>query len=313
MKYLGPSLKNFLQRKFSSVNEFYIELKKFVAINDKNRITHKSLLEDPLKMCNFVSVLQKDLNSVRELLKLVNLEKNLLTMEVVDSQNRVHKAIIKLSNCKEPITVVNHDLPLKKANSEIRKFCEKFINLIKSLQEFWDLVTLIDSSCIVIEPYNPTLKDNFRRIKLSETFSVSFTIDPENPNVMPNFQFYGCQSEINHHKEILQNSIINDKWDQNENLLKNISKILCTKIPNKMSSDNNDLCKLVRDGECAICFTTLLENELPNEVCESHKCKSLYHSKCLKTYLCSLPNVRESFGKIIGLCPNCDNVIFCSL
>ena len=52
-------------------------------------------------------------------------------------------------------------------HSSLEEVYQKFIMDIENLKVFWDEIQSIDENCWVLEPSNPSLADNKRRINLS--------------------------------------------------------------------------------------------------------------------------------------------------
>lgn len=325
-KLLGSSLKNFLQNEFYDVQQFYIQFKDFVNSQIRIEVELEPWLKNPLNTCTLIKALQQDIKTAGEYIKFINMDARTVDIETIDAQFRSHKAVLKLNQGypKQPVEILYLDLPKVKSvfNDNIcdfssictvSEFSRKFVSLVQTFQEFWNVLSVVDSHCWVLDPPNPTYQDVFRRIKLSDTLSVGLTLNPLKPRQIPGLKLFGCQSDVNNCREILQKNLEKDtSWDCNKDLIYNISNMLDMNIPNKLFAEPDAL-KLDEEQECAICFMKRLNDELPNEVCDAPTCKTLFHSVCLFTYLSAFPKNREYFSKIKGECPNCDSVISCSV
>lgn len=325
-KWLGSSLINFLKNKFDSVQDFYTKFYEFVNKNLSCELELDYWALNPLDAYSFIKTLQEELRSIGEIVKSFNIEDKLISLEIIDDQFRSHKAVLKLPQNypRESVIIVSHNLPIVNecgqentsdwiAVHSVLEFSKKFEEVVNVFQDFWNLISLVDANCWVLDPPSPTFKDVFRRIKLSNTLSVAFTVNPYQPRQLPIIKLFGRQTDVDNFQEVLQKNLSKDMWDCNQDLIYNISNVLDVTIPNKMFSEDIDMFGVAEEEECAICYEWRLNNEIPNEICEKITCKSLFHTTCLFTYLSSISKNQLYFGKIQGQCPNCEDIISCSV
>ncbi|XP_018578449.1 E3 ubiquitin-protein ligase FANCL-like [Anoplophora glabripennis] len=69
---------------------------------------------------------------------------------------------------------------------------------------------------------------------------------------------------------------------------------------------------LVNSGDCSICFSSRLNDKLPEVICKNKVCENCYHVECLYEWLMSV-NARRFFSDVVGLCPNCEKNITCPI
>ncbi|KAK6637256.1 hypothetical protein RUM44_007670 [Polyplax serrata] len=324
-KLLNHRLDCFLENEFKNPYDFHDKFTEFVRETLKNdKRNSEDWLKNPLGFCTLITSLQEDLKTSGKYIKDVNIDKMILTVEMVDAQFRTHTAVLKLSEGypKEPVKVEQINLPsaktlfnedkfdFEKAHT-VDDFCKQFEKAIVAFQDFWNIISPIDIHCCTLDPPHPTYCDTYRRIKLSNTLSLGLTLDPLRPKQMPKMKLFGCKEDIDKQRDILQKNLEKELWDCQEDLIHNLNKILELLIPNKIYGDHIDRLGITHRSECAICFKERLNDELPNEMCNEPGCKSIYHTLCLFTYLSSVPKNREYFGMMQGECPNCNAAISC--
>jgi len=62
-------------------------------------------------------------------------------------------------------------------------------------------------NCWIIDPLEPNKSHMYRRIHLSQSISVTITIDPLNPTALPRIQFLGSDNEVKRQKDDVSNNI----------------------------------------------------------------------------------------------------------
>lgn len=103
-----------------------------------------------------------------------------------DECGRAHSLQIAI-NCnatKDVFTIINPDLPeqlakdFEKSWSSLTELYNKFVGIIDSLQDFFDIMGELDQQCYVLDPERPTRRECFRRIWLCKKtfFSHNFKI-----------------------------------------------------------------------------------------------------------------------------------------
>lgn len=67
---------------------------------------------------------------------------------------------------------------------------------------------LINRNCWVIDPLEPDKSHMYRRIHLSQSISMTVTIDPVNPTALPVIKFSGTDSEVKRQTNNVSSNII---------------------------------------------------------------------------------------------------------
>jgi len=65
----------------------------------------------------------------------------------------------------------------------------------------------ITRNCWVIDPPEPNKSHMYRRIHLSQSISVTITIDPLNPTALPTLKFSGSDNEVKKQIDDVSNNI----------------------------------------------------------------------------------------------------------
>lgn len=162
--------------------------------------------------------------------------------------------------------------------------------------------TNVTRNCWVIDPLKPNKSHLYRRIHLSQSLSVTITIDPLNP--LPVIKFSGCDNEVKRQTDDVSNNIhvcfiymhdvynylntnlisnliyvnmlILQKWDHDCSILENLKMLLnMYEFPEQQESMEEK--KAIINNECGICFS----DELPDKICNNKKCMRYFHSVCL--------------------------------
>lgn len=149
-------------KNFTNIHALIKSLQKLIEEKSEKKENPKPWLQNPLKTHSFYKRLEEEINQVGEYIKLIDVEKGLLEIEVTDEFMRLHKATLKINYNypKEPIQVVFHDLPIQEGNQMQRSidlkgvttvagFCKKFIQCVEAFQGFWNDIALVDSRCWV--------------------------------------------------------------------------------------------------------------------------------------------------------------------
>lgn len=109
----------------------------------------------------------------------VNLERCFITADLCevslvsgDLNGRKHELVIGVDYEKsgaEIFFVKRHNLPkgsFEKISSSLKEICEDFLQIVRSLQSFWDVMDVFDEDFWVLDPENPKRGDTHRRIVL---------------------------------------------------------------------------------------------------------------------------------------------------
>ena len=91
--------------------------------------------------------------------------------------------------------------------------------------------------------------------------------------------------------------------DPTDKPLNNIRRVLNVTFPARSElSEQSGI-------ECAICYTSRVNDALPDRVCDDTNCCKSFHSKCLLEWLRSVPSSQQSFDTVFGRCPYCTHPI----
>lgn len=106
------------------------------------------------------------------------------------------------------------------------------------------------------------------------------------------------------------------KWKHNKTISENFTCLLEITFPgpsnaNAMEEDDKEI-------ECGICYAQYLpvDDELkghsgaqPDYICDNSNCNRVFHTICLKDWLCSITTTRQSFDILFGNCPYCSDPV----
>ncbi|KAI4454785.1 ubiquitin ligase protein phf9 fanconi anemia group l protein [Holotrichia oblita] len=250
------------------------------------------------------------------------ISKDLKTIDIIqlDERMREHSVKIEVNYTKDGklFKIVECNLPQNERESSLEDddslivLYERFMNRIDcpELQSMFDLFDEIDKFCWVIDPEKPTRKDLYRRIVLDTNLSMVIVFNPSEIRHLPEIKFLGPHNAVKKYKEIVSRNFLN--WNPNEDVLSELLKLLeIDNFPSKPEHSEGDEL-LINDGECCICFSLRLNEQLPDIVCSNTSCNQFFHSQCLYEWLRSL-NSRKFYHEICGQCPNCEKTIRCSL
>ncbi|OUC40925.1 hypothetical protein D917_03712 [Trichinella nativa] len=125
---------------------------------------------------------------------------------------------------------------------------EEFSNQVDRNRDFWNQLKSIDNNAYVIEPKNPTYKDNYRRIYLDEHVTLVIVVNIDEPRLLPDISLIGPENALVPFRDRMNRNIL--KWDNSEFLLENLQCLfeLEFQMPNEQSL-TDELAPL----ECLIC------------------------------------------------------------
>ncbi|XP_025987010.1 E3 ubiquitin-protein ligase FANCL [Solenopsis invicta] len=188
----------------------------------------------------------------------------------------------------------------------------KFKWQVELLERAWEHLKEIDENCWVIDPLEPNKSHMYRCIHLSQSISVTITIDPMNPTALPTIKFFGSDNEVKRQKDDVSNNIHN--WNPDHSILENLRMLLnMYEFPEQQDS-LDDSKGIFRNRECGICFFEKSEtDELPNKICNNERCMKHFHSACLSRWLQTNAANQVVFGHIHGNCPHCKENISCPI
>ncbi|EZA62218.1 hypothetical protein DMN91_003592 [Ooceraea biroi] len=225
----------------------------------------------------------------------------------------------RCNNIKPPWKVVFSDLPkipafegFEKNVTNLTVTITKFKWGVELLEKAWEQLKEIDRNCWVIGPLEPKRSHMYRRIHLSQSLSVTVTIDPLNPTALPGIQFLGSDNEVKKQKDDVSNNIHN--WNENCSVLKNLRILLNMYDFPEQQQSLEDEEAIIGSRECGICFFTKSDtDELPDKICNNERCMKHFHSVCLARWLQTKAGNLIVFGYIHGTCPHCKEHISCSI
>ncbi|XP_011880434.1 PREDICTED: E3 ubiquitin-protein ligase FANCL [Vollenhovia emeryi] len=226
---------------------------------------------------------------------------------------------LTLQRCNDvgaPWKVVSSDMPaiptFEKNVTNLSIAMTKFKWQVELLERAWEQLREIDENCWVIDPPEPNKSHMYRRIHLSQSLSVTITIDPLNPTVLQSITFSGSDNEVKRQKEEVNNNLKN--WNRDCNILENLRIMLNTYEFPEQQESMDDSKGIIGSRECGICFSEKSEtDELPHKICNNERCMKHFHSACLSRWLQMNAENQVVFGHIYGNCPHCKEKISCPI
>ncbi|KRX37436.1 putative 39S ribosomal protein L45, mitochondrial [Trichinella murrelli] len=252
-----------------------------VDLDDVRSAIGKILIskEDPYKINpSRVAAFLTDVETIGwERVSQISLIPEKVTFKIVDSDKRVHF----LKVCYNDMNSTNL---MWEDRSMIHLF-EEFSNQVDRNRDFWNQLKSIDNNAYVIEPKNPTYKDNYRRIYLDEHVTLVIVVNIDEPRLLPDISLIGPE-----------NALVPFRDCMNRNGLFELE----FQMPNEQSL-TDELAPL----ECLICQSRESDDgNIPDRVCENCKCS--FHQNCLKKWIRRHSKRSISFGMMAGPCPHCE-------
>ncbi|KYM75574.1 E3 ubiquitin-protein ligase FANCL [Atta colombica] len=241
-------------------------------------------------------------------------DRNLSTIKL-----SLREIFLTLQRCKDidiPWKVVSSNMPENFEKIVLSKnlniMTTKFKWQVEILERAWEQLKEIDENCWVIDPPKPNKSHMHRRIHLSQSISITITIDPVAPTVVPTIQFSGSDNEVKRQMEDVSNNIHN--WNPDYNILDNLRMLLNMYTFPEQQDNLDDSQGVISNRECGICFSETSEtDELPNKICNNYKCMKYFHSVCLSKWLQTNATNQVVFSHIYGNCPHCKEDISCPI
>ncbi|GFO04874.1 fanconi anemia complementation group l [Plakobranchus ocellatus] len=262
---------------------------------------------EPVKWCDINQILQQ----IQELGwdRVTNVSKDLSQLELVvaDDSGRQHKMTVTLDmQDLSSIPVCSVDFPEKfnfhwTAESGLKHLYQQFEAAVNANQSFWNMLSEIDNNCWVLEPEHPTFAATHRRIALGPNISLHVTVNCRQPYTLPECRLLGAESAVAELREKLNVNL--HRWDVERSLLKNLEEVLDIDFPSPTNISKEEL-----SVDCGICYCHLLNEEVPDVVCEDKRCGQAFHRTCLYEWLRGLSS-RQSFNTLFGDCPLCSHPI----
>ncbi|KAG8224443.1 hypothetical protein J437_LFUL001396 [Ladona fulva] len=204
-----------------SLVEFLRRLQNLIAVGIQHGKISKSIssscISNHQKSIEFYSWIIEELRTL-ELQEEIFLESpsgelNEIQLRFVneDSFGRMHTAFLKFESVTLSASVLA-DLPsqvefVPQKGMSVRQIYKKYVSIVESLQEFWNIMDCIDQKCWVIDPEHPKRKDTYRRIMLGTNISMYINIDPLDLYKRPDITFIGSERTILPFKNSLEENL----------------------------------------------------------------------------------------------------------
>lgn len=201
---------------------------------------------------------------------------------------------------------VQYDPPWQKDRRTIKCIYDDFVDKIKDLQPFWNTMDDLDARVWVLDPPKPRVSDCYRRISMGNNMSVVVIINPEAPRALPKMEFTGPEKLVTKLCGSLEKNA--RKWEMLKSVCENLESVLECEIPSKSTTTMEEI-----DCACGICYSFLLENAVPEKVCDNSSCSKPFHEGCIYEWMRSLPTVRQNFNMLFGECPYCSEPMSCKI
>jgi E3 ubiquitin-protein ligase FANCL len=243
-----------------------------------------------------------------------DIDESMTTIKLLltDECKRTHTVTIKLS-ATYPTTApaCTADLPSEldlewSRRHRLRDVMRQYADFIQTFQAFWEVLDDFDQHVCVLELSKPSMSSTTRRLALERHCSVQVRIDPMRPRALCECKFMGSETAVAPLKQQLNEGLFS--WDTERMPRENLERILKIQFPQRSEHKVESF-----DMECAICYAYELDNTVPDFVCDNAKCARSFHRTCLLDWLKALPNTRQSFNTVFGLCPYCSAALTVTL
>ncbi|CAG9861621.1 unnamed protein product [Phyllotreta striolata] len=235
----------------------------------------------------------------------------------LDEQNREHPVEIRVNfeDKANIFEISEYDLPCEKdkfkKSSYLKDVYNQFVQMVESLQPFFNLMDDFDANCDILDPVPQHRRHNYRRIWLGDSSSIVITVDPFKLSEVPVITFLGPEGLTDIYVSMNRNV---HNWSPTNDLYHEILKFIeLESFPRKpaVPEDEKDGL-LLETGGCSICFSLKLDDKFPEIFCKNKSCNNCYHIECLYEWLESVkaPTVCH---KKVGACPNCEKAISCPI
>lgn len=194
--------------------------------------------------------------------------------------------VLKAHSLPDRINLLRIGMP-----TTLKRAVESCKAAIENLADYYEVLESIDRNSEVLEPKEPTSKDNWRIIKYLKNIYVKIEL-PNPMNIKDvNVTFHGKS-------EMVQriSSLYSAQESDEENIYWRLHYL-------KYDLDDED----TEDGEridCGICLDFYNElNQCPIIFCENPQCSQAFHTDCLSRHL-KASNVKV-LNVVVGECPYC--------
>lgn len=200
---------------------------------------------------------------------------------------------------------------------------EKFHEAVERFQPLFDALDDLDANAWILEPERPLRSDIYRRLALGRHASLRISLDPRAPaRAVPECRFLGAEAIVAPIRARLNERM--QLWDSSGKTLPraNLERVLELNLPSPhdLPGGNNanagEAALTQQDDmamECGICYSYRLEDRVPEVACDRAECGRPYHRVCLVEWLKALPDTKQSFETLFGVCPYCEQHISVSM
>ncbi|XP_018562738.1 E3 ubiquitin-protein ligase FANCL [Anoplophora glabripennis] len=237
-------------------------------------------------------------------------------ISTLDQGRREHSFEISANfDDKNVFSVTSYDLPLDKEefrkSASLKDIYDELLGTIDTFQPFFEVMDEFDRNCWVLDPEEPKRSCGYRRIWIRENFSVIITLNPVDVSRLPEIKLLGPERLVEEYRSNLNSNI--SEWEPKNGVFSETLKLLgLESFPQKPAVEERVPDLLVNSGDCSICFSSRLNDKLPEVICKNKVCENCYHVECLYEWLMSV-NARRFFSDVVGLCPNCEKNITCPI
>ncbi|XP_037028244.1 E3 ubiquitin-protein ligase FANCL isoform X1 [Bradysia coprophila] len=197
---------------------------------------------------------------------------------------------------------LEHSLPDQhkwfQSTGTVTSYLNEFTKSLEELDEFYSNLNAIDELCFVVDPLQPSTKNNFRIFKIDEKCFAKIVMDPLVPSSIT-VTFIGPTMRVEHYRNKYEGEISN--WDDDLDVHKNLLK-MCGLVyfPMRTSQDEDDM------PSCSICGMFRLDDSIPMITCDNSKCDLLFHVGCLKQWWSMFADSKTFLYIELGTkCPMC--------
>ncbi|CAH2981290.1 unnamed protein product [Chilo suppressalis] len=203
---------------------------------------------------------------------------------LTDDSLREHEVIMKYMNLKK-VVITSVKLPYSPIQdceySSLQQIIQAYRAHVESLCTYFNELERIDRFCTVMEPLEPTFKDDFRRILLDERTWLHVEVSPDGS--AKNMHLVG-QSELWSNK--LQSGLLS--WDHDKDIVENIMTVFdLVNFPTSVTSRKSSTTSIEMPPEqstlCSICLCAVLPDSpgVPLPLCQNAVCGVYFHRNCL--------------------------------
>ncbi|KAM8852822.1 E3 ubiquitin-protein ligase FANCL isoform 1-T1 [Synchiropus picturatus] len=231
-----------------------------------------------------------------------------LKLNAQDSSGRQHVLTISLKSqhpAEAPEFSADLPIPLLLSwtpQTKLDQLHSRFLLVLESLTEFWDVLAEMDTQTWILEPEKPSYSDTVRRIAIANNVSIRVDVDPTHPKMLPECCLLGAEHVVTPLRNKLNANM--HLWNPDCSVLHNLRDVLEIEFPSSATHEKSSF-----SVECGICYSYRLGPAIPDQVCNDPRCGQPFHQDCLYEWLRVLPASRQSFNIVFGECPYCGKPI----